>query len=203
MEIVLATRNRKKIEEIRRITSDMGISVFTLDDFPECPEVEENGATFEENAVKKAVAIAQCTNKPSLADDSGLEVYALGGAPGTFSARFAGQDADDRKNMEKLLHELMSRGEAERKARFVCCIAMAFSDGNVRTFFGYTEGTIGREPKGSRGFGYDPLFYPEGNDRTFAEMSNEEKDAISHRGRALRAFLQFLKEEMGKENSNF
>lgn len=203
MEIVLATRNRKKIEEIRRITSDMGISVFTLDDFPECPEVEENGATFEENAVKKAVAIAQCTNKPSLADDSGLEVYALGGAPGTFSARFAGQDADDRKNMEKLLHELMFRGEAERKARFVCCIAMAFSDGNVRTFFGYTEGTIGREPKGSRGFGYDPLFYPEGNDRTFAEMNDEEKDAISHRGRAIRVFLQFLKEEMRKEKSSF
>ena len=202
MEIVLATRNRKKLEEIRRITSGMDISIFTLDDFPECPEVEEDGATFEENAVKKAIATAKCSGKPSLADDSGLEVYALGGAPGTFSARFAGPDADDRKNMEKLLHELLSE-EADRKARFVCCIAMAFSDRNVRTFFGYTEGTIGKEPKGSRGFGYDPLFYPEGNDRTFAEMSDEEKDKISHRGRALRAFLQFLREEMVKESSNF
>ncbi len=198
MDIVLATRNKKKIEEIRRITDGMAISIFTLDDFPECPDVEEDGATFEENAVKKAVTVTRYTGKPALADDSGLEVYALDGAPGTLSARYAGEGTDDRKNIEKLLYEMRSFVGEKRRARFVCCIALALPDGRVTTFYGYSEGSIGMEQKGFDGFGYDPVFYPEGYDRTFAEMSGGEKDAISHRGKALIDFQRYL-----RENSNF
>jgi XTP/dITP diphosphohydrolase len=194
MEIVLATRNKKKIEEINRITSGMPISILTIVDFPGCPEVEEEVSTFEYNAVKKAVTISKYTGKPSLADDSGLEVYALNGAPGTLSSRYAGMDSNDMKNIEKLLSEMNSVSDEERGARFVCCIALSFPDGDVKTFFGYVEGKIGREPKGSFGFGYDPVFYPEGHSKTFAEMSSDDKDALSHRGKALREFLNYLKE---------
>jgi XTP/dITP diphosphohydrolase len=137
MEIVLATRNKKKIEEIKRITEGMAVTIFTLDDFPGCPEVEEDGITFEENAIKKAVTVAEFTGRPSLADDSGLEVYVLKGAPGTLSARYAGEGADDRKNVEKLLKEMHSA--KNRKARFVCCIALALNANSVNTFFGYSE----------------------------------------------------------------
>jgi XTP/dITP diphosphohydrolase len=190
MEIVIATRNKKKIEEIKRITEGMPVLLFTLDDFPGCPEVEEDGATFEENAIKKAITVAEFTGKPSLADDSGLEVYALRGAPGTLSARYAGEGADDRGNIEKLLKEM--RSVKNRKARFVCCIALALNAHNVNTFFGYSEGDIGMEPSGLNGFGYDPLFYPEGYGKTFAEMSDQEKDSLSHRGRALEGLKRNL-----------
>ena len=194
MEIVLATRNRKKVEEIRRITEGTDVSILTVDDFPGCPEVEEDGVTFEENAVKKAVAVAGYTGRPALADDSGLEVYALNRAPGTRSARYAGEDADDTRNVEKLLHEMKSVGN--RSARFVCCIAFAIPDGEIKVFHGYAEGSIGTKPEGVRGFGYDPVFYPAGFKRTFAEMSDEEKDYFSHRGRALREFRGYLIEKM-------
>lgn len=192
MDIVLATRNKKKIGEMKRITKNMSISILTLDDFPGCPEVVEDGATFEENATKKARAVAAFTGKAALADDSGLEVYALEGAPGILSARFAGKGADDRKNTEKLLFEMRSVSIVQRGARFVCSIALAFPDGSIYTFQGYADGTIGTEPKGARGFGYDPVFYPEGHDRTFAEMDDTEKDALSHRGQALRKVHKFL-----------
>jgi XTP/dITP diphosphohydrolase len=194
VEIVLATRNRKKVEEIRRITEGMDVSVLTVDNFPGCPEVEEDGMTFEENAVKKAVAVAGYTGRPALADDSGLEVYALNGAPGIRSARYAGKDADDARNMEKLLHEMKS--VANRSARFACFIAFAFPGGETSVFHGYAEGSIGRKPRGVRGFGYDPVFYPAGFKRTFAEMSDEDKDSLSHRGRALREFQRYLVEKM-------
>jgi XTP/dITP diphosphohydrolase len=193
MDIVLATRNKKKIEELKRITKDIGISLLTLNDFPGCPEVAEDGVTFEENAAKKARAIAAYTGKAALADDSGLEVFALNGAPGILSARFAGKDADDEKNIKRLLSEMRSIRMDKRGARFVCCIALALPDGSVHTFFGYAEGTIGKEPKGLHGFGYDPVFYPEGHGRTFAEMSDDEKDAMSHRGKALREVQEFLR----------
>lgn len=193
MEIVLATRNKKKIEEMKRIIGDISISILTLDDFPGCPEVEEEGATFEANAVKKAMSVAEYTGRPSLADDSGLEVYALNGAPGILSSRYAGKGADDRKNIEKLLYEMQSVLDDKRGAEFVCCIALAFTDGSVKTFSGYVEGRIGREPRGSHGFGYDPLFYPEGHNRTFAEMTDDEKDVLSHRGRALRELKKYLR----------
>ncbi|NWF52691.1 MAG: XTP/dITP diphosphatase [Nitrospirae bacterium] len=196
MEIVVATRNKRKVEEIKRILAEMPVKILTIEDFPECPEVEEDGRTFEENAVKKALNIARCTGKPSLADDSGLEVYALNGAPGVMSSRYAGPDSDDMKNIEKLLKEMDSLNDKKRSARFVCCIALAFPEGNIKTFFGYVEGIIGKEPKGSSGFGYDPVFYPEGHGRSFAEMSSEEKDALSHRGKALREFLNYIRDKI-------
>jgi len=196
MNIVLATRNKKKIEEIKRIVRDMPVMLYTLDDFPGCPEVEEDGKTFEENAVKKARAVSKYANMPALADDSGLEVYALAGTPGVLSARYAGEGADDKRNYEKLLYELKSVSDDNRGARFVCCIALAFPDGKVETFMGHAEGRIGREPKGANGFGYDPVFYPKGHERTFAEMPDGEKDVLSHRGVALGRVHDFLKSHL-------
>ncbi|MBI5213892.1 MAG: non-canonical purine NTP pyrophosphatase, partial [Nitrospirae bacterium] len=128
MEIVLATRNKNKVEEMARILEGMDIVILTLNDFPSCPEVEEDKDTFEGNAVKKAVAIAECTNKIAVADDSGLEVYAINGAPGVMSARYSGKNATDVTNIEKLLDEMKDVPDEERGARFVCCIALAFPD---------------------------------------------------------------------------
>jgi XTP/dITP diphosphohydrolase len=193
MEIVLATRNKKKIEEIKRITIDLPISILSLDNFPLCPETVEDKDTFEGNAIKKAVEVCRCTGKPALADDSGLEVDALNGAPGVYSARYAGvSNGNDVKNYEKLLSELGSVSDEKRGARFVCCMALAFPDGSIKTFFGYAEGCIGREPRGAQGFGYDPVFIPKGYKKTFAEMSGVEKDMLSHRGQALEKLAYFL-----------
>ena len=193
MEIVLATRNKKKIEEIKRITADLPITILSLDNYPDCPETVEDRDSFEGNATKKAVEVCRCTGKPALADDSGLEVDALHGAPGVYSARYAGSGANDVMNYEKLLSELKNVPAWERTARFVCCMALAFPDGTVRTFLGSARGRIGPEPKGKTGFGYDPVFYPEGFDRTFADMTGEEKDRLSHRGKALEKLAQFLR----------
>lgn len=194
MEIVLATRNKKKIEEIRRITADLAVSILSLDDFPGCADVVEDQHTFEGNAIKKAVEICNCTGKPALADDSGLEVEALQGAPGVFSARYAGGEGevDYVKNNEKLLAELATVPDKNRGARFVCCIALAFPDGAVKTFFGFAPGHIIRTPRGTNGFGYDPLFIPEGFSWTFAEMSGDEKNKISHRGKALGKLIEYI-----------
>ena len=192
MEVVIATRNPKKAEEIRRVLEGAALSILTLDDFPGCPDVEEGGEGFEANALRKAVVVSRHTGKAALADDSGLEVEALGGAPGVFSARYAGAAADDRENLEKLLREMRAVPAGRRGARYVCALALAFPDGGTATFLGTVEGRIGTEPRGSRGFGYDPVFYPEGHDRTFSEMRDAEKDALSHRGRALRELARFL-----------
>ncbi|MBI5674595.1 MAG: XTP/dITP diphosphatase [Nitrospirae bacterium] len=193
MNIVLATRNRKKVEEIRKIFASMKIEprFYSLDDFPECTEAEEDGVTFEENAVKKAVQIFKCTKMTAIADDSGLEVDALKGAPGVYSARYAGEPSDDFANSRKLLDEIKDISDEGRGARFVCCIALAEPDG-VKTFIGYVKGRIGREMRGRNGFGYDPLFFPEGHDRTFAEMDDTEKNAMSHRGEALRELREYM-----------
>ncbi len=191
-ELVIATRNRKKVEEIRRILEGLPVALYSIDDFPACPEVEEDADTFEGNAVKKAVAVARFTGKPAFADDSGLEVYALDRAPGVFSARYAGSDADDSKNREKLLREMAGIEKSKRGARFVCLVALAFPDGKVETFEGIVEGRIGTEPRGSSGFGYDPVFYPAGHDHTFAEMRADEKDALSHRGMALKKLRGYI-----------
>jgi XTP/dITP diphosphohydrolase len=191
-ELVIATRNRKKVEEIERIMEGIPVTLYSLDDFPGCPDVKEDQDTFQGNAVKKAVAVARYTGKPAISDDSGLEVYALKGAPGVFSARYAGPDADDRKNREKLLTEMGEVEKDKRGARFVCSVALAFPDGKVETFEGFVEGRIGTQPRGTSGFGYDPVFYPEGHERTFAEMSADEKDALSHRGMALRKLGKHL-----------
>lgn len=200
MNIVLATRNKKKAEELSRIVKGMPVTIYTLNDFPDCPEIIEDGRTFEENAIKKAMAVSRYTNMPALADDSGLEVDALNGAPGVISARYSGEDADDRKNYEKLLYEMHSIPDEKRGGRFVCVIALAYPDGKIEKFSGCCEGRIGREPKGSHGFGYDPVFYPSGYDKTFAEMGDDEKDSLSHRGMALEKLHKFLIENNYKKN---
>ncbi len=192
MEIVLATRNKKKIEEIKRITAGLPITILSLDNFPDCPETVEDRDTFEGNAVKKAVEVCQCTGKAALADDSGLEVDALNGAPGVYSARYAGGSGNDVKNYEKLLTELKNVPDEKRRAQFVCCMALAFPGGATKTFTGYAKGCIAHEPKGKTGFGYDPVFIPENKKNTFAEMTGEEKDSLSHRGKALEKLAEFL-----------
>jgi XTP/dITP diphosphohydrolase len=194
MEIVLATRNKKKIEEIKRITKDLPVTVLSLDNFPDCPETVEDRDTFEGNAVKKATEVCQCTGKPALADDSGLEVEILHGAPGVYSARFAGGDGggNDVRNYEKLLRELQGIPSEKRNAQFVCCMALVFPDGQVKTFLGHSKGHIAMEPKGKTGFGYDPVFIPLNFTSTFAEMTGEEKDRLSHRGKAIEKLAEFL-----------
>lgn len=205
MEIVLATRNKKKVEEMSRILEGMDVVIHTLNDFPSCPGVEEDKDTFEGNAIKKAISIAECTNKIAVADDSGLEVYALNGAPGVMSARYSGENATDATNIKKLLDEMRDVSDGQRGARFVCCIALAYPDtppipplikggqGGVVTFFGFAEGRIGREPGGKMGFGYDPVFYPSGYNVTFAGMSPAEKDSLSHRGKAIEQFKRYIR----------
>lgn len=192
MEIVVATRNKKKVEEIKRILEGLPVVLLTMDDFPSLPEVEESEVTFEGNAMKKATEIASLTNLPALADDSGLVVDALDGAPGVLSARYAGPNASDSDNLEKLLRDLGSVPDDMRGARFVCIVALAIPDGEVNIFEGEVGGLIGEEPRGTSGFGYDPVFYPEGHARTFAQMSASEKDSMSHRGRALKKLREYL-----------
>lgn len=192
IEIVLATRNQKKAEEIRRILSDKDIKILTLEDIPECPEVIEDRDTFEGNALKKAITVAQYAGLIAVADDSGLEADALKGAPGVISAKYAGENSTDEENIEKLLNELRDVPDEKRTARFVCCIALAYPDGKSNTFFGYVYGNIGWIPKGKMGFGYDQVFYPVGSDLTFAEMPPEKKDSLSHRREALNKLNKHL-----------
>jgi len=194
MKIVLATRNRKKIDEIRRIIAGLPVTVLSLDDYPACAETIEDRNTFEGNAIKKANEACLCTGTAALADDSGLEVDALHGAPGVYSARYAGGNGNnsDAANYEKLLSELINTPDDMRGARFVCCMALAFPDGKVVTFTGLVKGNICLEPKGKTGFGYDPVFVPAGYDKTFAEMTGNEKDSLSHRGKALEKLAEFL-----------
>lgn len=191
IEIVLATRNWKKAVEIKRLLTNPDIKILTLEDF-DCPEVIEDRDTFEGNALKKAITIAQCTNLIAVADDSGLEVDALGGAPGVKSALFAGVNATDAENIEKLLKEMAYVPLDKRTARFVCCIAIAHPDGKTAVFFGYVYGKIGKVPRGKMGFGYDPVFYPNGFNLTFAEMPPEKKDSLSHRKQALSKLNEYL-----------
>lgn len=192
-EIVLATRNRNKVEEIRKMLNDGShkIRILTPDDFPQSQEVHEDCKTFEENAIKKAAYFHELTGSTSVADDSGLEVEALDGAPGVLSARYAGESADDTMNNRKLLEEMKNVPSGRRGAQFVCCIAVASEEG-ITSFTGRVHGWIGTEERGREGFGYDPLFYPDGSDRTFAEMSDVEKNAVSHRAVALHKLKAYL-----------
>lgn len=194
MTIVLATRNPGKIAELRALLADLPVELVSAAEVADAPEVEEDAPTLEGNARKKAQALRLHTGLPALADDTGLEVDALGGAPGVRSARFAGPDADDAANRARLLRDL--DGAADRAARFRT--VLAFADGeDVRFFEGVCEGRITDTERGEGGFGYDALFQPEGGTRTFAEMPAEAKNAVSHRGRALRAFADFLHERLG------
>ncbi|KUG04504.1 nucleoside 5-triphosphatase rdgb (dhaptp, ditp, xtp-specific) [hydrocarbon metagenome] len=183
--ILLATRNIKKKIELQQLLEESNIKILTLDDIKDMPEVVEDGLSFAENAIKKARETAAISGYPCLADDSGLVVDALGGEPGVFSARFAGDDADDEKNNEKLLEMMQNVGPDQRTARFICVIAVSSPDGEVETVSGVCEGRIAFKPDGVGGFGYDPLFVPQGYDQTFAELSPQIKNSISHRGRAL------------------
>ncbi|MBF0154142.1 MAG: XTP/dITP diphosphatase [Magnetococcales bacterium] len=192
LKVILATRNRKKVEEFQRVLEGTSLRLLDLREYPQAPEVVEDGATFTENAVKKALQIARFTGLPALADDSGLEVDALGKRPGVHSARYAGPDATDRQNLEKMLLELGDCPASARTARFVCVLAMADASGRTRIFAGVVEGRISSIPQGENGFGYDPVFVPEGESRTFAQMSSVEKDAMSHRGRAIASLVAAL-----------
>ncbi len=184
--LVVATGNRGKSAEIREFLADFSIEIKDLNDFGPLPQVEEDGATFEENAYKKASFIAKILGLPALADDSGLEVDSLGGKPGIHSARYAGPKATDSENNAKLLQELA--GQTNRKARFCCALSLAVPTGAALTYEAICEGTILESLRGDNGFGYDPLFFYPPNNKTFAEMSLEEKSEVSHRGKALREF---------------
>ncbi len=183
MKLVIATRNAHKLEEIRAIFDFQGLEVLSAFDFPDIPDVIEDGDTLEANAIKKAVEIAKATNCWAMADDSGLEVAALDGAPGVYSARYAGEQCSYSDNNEKLLCELT--GKADRSAQFRTVIALSDPEGNVKTVEGDCPGQIIEELRGTNGFGYDPLFVPEGYTETFAELPAEVKNRISHRARAL------------------
>jgi XTP/dITP diphosphohydrolase len=185
MQLLIATRNRHKLDEIRQILALPSLELAAADDIPGLPaEVVEDADTFEGNALKKARELCAASGLWTLADDSGLEVAALGNAPGVFSARYAGEPCDYAANNAKLLRELA--GAADRRARFRCAVALCAPDGRSWTVDGSCPGRILLEPRGVNGFGYDPLFVPDGHDRTFAELDGAVKNRISHRGHALR-----------------
>lgn len=196
MLIVAATKNRHKIEEIQAITKEFGMDVVSRADagVPDI-EVEEDGDTFEENSEKKAREIMKLCGEITIADDSGLMVDALDGAPGVISARFAGEDGNDLKNNEKLLRLLEDVPPEKRAARFVSVITMVYPDGRKIVARGECKGHMIYQPKGSNGFGYDPLFVPDGYDRTSAELTGDEKNRISHRAIALQNLRRILMEE--------
>jgi XTP/dITP diphosphohydrolase len=183
LKLLIATRNRHKLDEIRAILAGHGVACIGLSEVPGAPEVVEDGETFEANAIKKAVVLSRVTGLWTLADDSGLEVQALGGDPGVRSARYAGEPSSDEANNRKLLAVLGDR--TDRRARFRCAIALSDPSGHTQTVSGACPGTILTAPKGRGGFGYDPLFVPDGGDRTFAELDAVTKNRISHRALAL------------------
>jgi XTP/dITP diphosphohydrolase len=197
-EILIATKNRGKLAEFRQIMDELGladrVSLTSLADFPDYPDVEETGGTFEENALIKARAAAAFTGRLCAADDSGIEVEALGGAPGVLSARFAGEGATDAKNNEKLLGLLTGIPPEKRAARFVAVIALVAPGGREAIVRGECRGAIADAPRGGGGFGYDPVFFYPPLGKTYAEMSDPEKNQISHRRRAIEALCGVLPE---------
>jgi XTP/dITP diphosphohydrolase len=182
--LVLATRNKGKTEEIRALLKGHPVELKNLDDFGPIPEVVEDGETFDDNAYKKASFTARVLGFPAIADDSGLVVEALNGEPGVYSARYAGEDADDAANNAKLLEQMA--GVTDRRAAFQCVISIAVPTGAALTYEGRCDGVIAEAPSGEGGFGYDPLFYCPDKEKTFAELTMEEKGELSHRGRALK-----------------
>ena len=197
--LILATRNRGKLAELRRILAAAGVSaaVTDLDDAPGMPEVAETGRSFTDNALLKARAVAVFTGLPAVADDSGLCVDALNGMPGVLSARWSGSHGDDEANLQLLLAQLADVPAGERGAQFVCVAALVLPSGGEHLAEGTVHGQLTRSPRGSNGFGYDPIFVPDGFELTTAQMSAEEKDKISHRGKALRALAPVIAQELG------
>jgi XTP/dITP diphosphohydrolase len=200
-EIVLATRNRHKGEELAALLEGLGIRIRTLADFPDAPEVEEDGATCEANAIKKAREIARATGLAAVADDTGLEVDALGGRPGVYAARYAGDHATYEDNCRKLLEELRGVPQKNRTARFITVAAVAFPGGDVHVAQGVLPGLITEQPVGDRGFGYDPVFLVPDSGKTLAELTPGEKNRISHRAKAfaqVRKLLQNTSQAVGQ-----
>ena len=202
MKLILASRNKKKIREMEALLSKYvdGVQILSLDDIGFEGDIEENGETYEENALIKArTAVEASENRyAAIADDSGLSVDALNGAPGVYSARYAGGHGDDAANNALLLQNLAATPAAERRARFVCCIACVYPDGTSFTVRGETEGLIIDQARGEGGFGYDPYFYYEPFGKTFAELSAEQKNAISHRGKAVEKLAERLTAAEGR-----
>lgn len=194
MDILLATNNNGKAKEMKEILSDIGINVFSLRDKNIVADVVEDGTTFEENSMKKAKEIQKLSGMITVADDSGLEVDYLSGAPGVYSARYAGENATDREKYTKLLSELNGVPENKRKAKFVSVISIAFPDGQSKSVRGECLGTITKEPIGTKGFGYDPVFFCTEINKTFGLASDEEKNSVSHRGKALHELKEYLKQ---------
>ncbi|MGK5728671.1 RdgB/HAM1 family non-canonical purine NTP pyrophosphatase [Streptomyces sp. URMC 124] len=197
--LILATRNANKVTELRAILEAAGLDVELVgaDAYPEIPDVKETGVTFAENALLKAHALAEATGFPAVADDSGLCVDVLGGAPGIFSARWAGAHGNDKANLDLLLAQLGDIADEHRGAHFACAAALALPDGTERVVEGRLEGTLRHEPAGGGGFGYDPILQPLGETRTCAELTADEKNAISHRGKAFRDLVPAVRELLG------
>ncbi|MFE7773144.1 RdgB/HAM1 family non-canonical purine NTP pyrophosphatase [Streptomyces sp. NPDC057445] len=197
--LILATRNAGKITELRAILADAGLphELVGADAYPDIPDVKETGVTFAENALLKAHALARATGLPAVADDSGLCVDVLGGAPGIFSARWSGAHGDDTANLNLLLAQLSDIADEHRGAYFACAAALALPDGTERVVEGRLPGTLRHDPVGTNGFGYDPILQPEDYDVTCAQLSPEEKNAISHRGKAFRALVPVVRELLG------
>lgn len=193
-EIVLATRNRGKVAEIAALLADLNVPVRSLEDFPEVPPLPEEGETFQENAVSKALTVARITGRVAIADDSGLEVDALGGIPGVHSSRFLGEEATDADRNARILELLRGVPSSQRTARFRAVVAVALPSGEVYTFEGVVEGRIAEEPRGEHGFGYDPIFLLPGYGKTFAELGPEVKNRLSHRAQAVSAAREFLRQ---------
>ena len=199
-KLVIATRNAGKIREFRRILdliSAGAVELVSIDQFPDLVDVEETGTTFQENALLKARYTAKMTGLPSISDDSGLCIDALGGAPGIFSARWAGTHGDDKANVEKVLDELRAVPDEMRGAYFICVAALVMPDGREEVAEGRFEGSILHRAIGDQGFGYDPIFAPLGMSISSAQMSSDEKDACSHRGKSLRAIAPHVIEMLG------
>lgn len=199
MQLVLATNNRDKIKEIKYLLEDLPVTILTADDFLEFPNIEETGSTLEENALLKASGIARFCDLPALADDSGLEVDALEGAPGVYSSRYAGEDVTYEDNNRKLIAELKDVPHEKRTARFRCVIAIDWNDGTTDTVAGAAEGIITEELSGDKGFGYDPVFYYPPQKKRFSEMTTAEKNQISHRGLALMEARTKIIERLNKK----
>ena len=192
--LLVATRNRGKLGELKELLSELPLVLQDLDAFPAIATIPETGSNFAENAILKAAGYAKQTGLYTLADDSGLEVDALGGAPGVWSARYAGDHASDRARVDKILTQLAEFPDADRRARFVSIIAVADTSGEVINISeGFCEGRIAHQPRGNHGFGFDPIFIPDEYDQTLGELSADAKNRISHRARALAGTVRFLR----------
>jgi XTP/dITP diphosphohydrolase len=202
MELVVATKNKKKLREIKEIWSGIKLKVTSLADYPQAPRIVENGRTFKENALKKAVKTARFTGKLALGEDSGLCVDALGGKPGVYSSRFSGKNKSDPQNNLKVLRLLGDLAPAKRKAHYICAVALADPEGLVGVAEGRCDGRIGFQPKGSKGFGYDPLFIIPRYNQTFAQLGEGIKHKMSHRFRALEKAKKILQKYIEKKKSN-